>query len=43
MWFPYFGKTKISAIKPMDIQDWQNRLLTTLTPSSAQKYPFNLL
>ena len=35
---PYFGKTKISAIKPMDIQDWQNRLLTTLTPSSAQKY-----
>lgn len=35
---PYFGKTKINAIKPMDIQDWQNRLLTTLTPSSAQKY-----
>ncbi len=35
---PYFGKTKIIAIKPMDIQDWQNRLLTTLTPSSAQKY-----
>jgi integrase len=35
---PYFGKTKISGIKPMDIQDWQNRLLTTLTPSSAQKY-----
>lgn len=35
---PYFGKIKISAIKPMDIQDWQNRLLTTLTPSSAQKY-----
>lgn len=28
----YFGKTKISAMKLMDIQDWHNRLLATLTP-----------
>lgn len=35
---PYFKGRKLSSIKPMELEAWQNRLMTKYKSSSAQKY-----
>jgi integrase len=35
---PYFKGRKLSSIKPMELEGWQNRLLMKYKPLSVQKY-----
>lgn len=35
---PYFGNVKVNSIRPMDLQNWQNMLLSKLKVVSVVKY-----